>query len=325
MIKFYNNIDFDIDFEDIYMTPNYGRICELSDNAEWECCIYKDLIYVYLKREFLYNNKIYYDLITPYGYSGFQYKKIETFNEFIILFRKEALKRNYLTEVIRQNPYINSNIYNYEVITSRNTYGVNLKNYKQIEEYLNLTSKNNKRSIIKSIKNNLIFKFENYDYINNELLVNNFIKIYNQTMTNLNANKYYFFSNEYYKKLDLIKSNIKIANVYKEDLLIASCIIFIYNDYMNYHIGGSLLEYRDLCPNNFLHYNVIKYGIENNKYIYHLGGGLCENDTLSKFKDSIADTKFNYTIYKNIINKDIYNMITQNLDKTLNYFPLHRK
>jgi hypothetical protein len=37
---------------DIYFTPEYGKACEYSDKAKWECCIYKDLIYVYLKRKY---------------------------------------------------------------------------------------------------------------------------------------------------------------------------------------------------------------------------------------------------------------------------------
>ena len=73
-LKFYNletikNID--IQFQDIYFTPEYGKACEYSDNAEWELCQYKDLIYVYLKKQYNYDNIIYYDLITPYGYSGY--------------------------------------------------------------------------------------------------------------------------------------------------------------------------------------------------------------------------------------------------------------
>jgi len=326
MIKFYNKTEIiNGDFTDIYMEPNYGYACELTDNGEWECCIYKDLIYVYIKREFKDENNVYYDLITPYGYSGYQFKNIETFKEFLILFREEALKRNYLTEVVRQNPYIDCILENYEIITSRKTYAINLIKYKNIDEYYNKTSKNNKRTINKAMKNNLLFKLEDYDYENNIICIENFIDIYNETMKNLDAKKYYFFNIEYYKRLNKIKNHIKIANVFKENILIASCIIFIYDEYMNYHIGGSKMEYRNYGPNNFLHYNVIKYGIDKNKKIYHLGGGLSENDSLSYFKDSLSDTHFNYIIYKNIINEDKYNKITYNLDRSINYFPLHRK
>ena len=44
-------------FPDVYFTPKYGIACQHSDNAGWECCQYKDLIYIYLKRPIEYNNK----------------------------------------------------------------------------------------------------------------------------------------------------------------------------------------------------------------------------------------------------------------------------
>ena len=100
-IFFYNlnNIPENINYPDLYFTPEYGKICQYSDNAIWELCQYTDLIYVYLKKEYVFENIIYYDLLTPYGYSGYYFEKEETFDEFISLFRFEAQKKNYLTEV----------------------------------------------------------------------------------------------------------------------------------------------------------------------------------------------------------------------------------
>ena len=45
-----NNI-FIHEIPDIYFTHNYGKACEYSDNTEWECYVFKDLIYVYLKKK----------------------------------------------------------------------------------------------------------------------------------------------------------------------------------------------------------------------------------------------------------------------------------
>ena len=115
-----NNCPEDINYPDIYFTPEYGKACEYSDNAIWELCQYKDLIYVYLKKEFIFEDIKYYDLITPYGYSGYYFENKKTYDEFIPLFREEAYKKNYLTEVVRQNPYIDIDISEYyEIITSK--------------------------------------------------------------------------------------------------------------------------------------------------------------------------------------------------------------
>jgi serine/alanine adding enzyme len=308
-----NNIPKNIHFPDIYFTPEYGKACEYSDNAEWELCQYKDLIYVYLKRPIEFGGKIYYDLITPYGYSGYYYEKEETYNEFIPIFRNNAKDRNYITEVLRQNPYLNININDYDIIISKTIYSINISELKQ-KDYLKSTSKSNRKMINKAVNNNLEFKILEYNNKN----LKDFKNIYDLTMNNLNSKEYFYFNKNYYNNLN----NCFIACVYFNKILCASCIIFKYNNFLHYHIGGSLFEYRIYGCNNFLHYNVINYGITNNYNFYILGGGLKDDDGLSKFKKKLSNKEFKYTIYKNIINQDIYNKLSQH--KENNYFPKYR-
>jgi len=318
-LNFYNinNIPTNINYPDIYFNPKYGIACEYSDNSIWELCQFKDLIYAYLKREYKFENTIYYDLITPYGYSGYYFEKQETYDEFIKLFRTEAKRRNYLTEVVRQNPYLNIDLSNkYNIILSRKTFGICLKKYKSFEDYLTDTHKDNRKGYKISLKHNLVFKIEMY----NEKNLSKFLHIYNSTMDSLNSSKYYYFNNEYFNSF-LDSKNLFFANVYLEEKLIASCMIYNFNNYLNYHLGGSYLEYRNLRPNNLIHCSIIKYGIENNFDLYHLGGGLKDNDSLFIFKNKIANIDFNYTIYKNILNNEIYQIINKN--KKGDYFPLH--
>lgn len=323
MIIFFNlnNIPTNINYPDIYFTPEYGKACEYSDNAIWELCQYKDLIYVYLKKEYVFENLTYYDLITPYGYSGYFYEREETLDEFIHVFREEAIKRNYLTEVVRQNPYLNINISKYyEPIVNKTTLGINLNNFKTFDDYLNNTHRDNKRGYNLAIKSKLVsllkpFNLENYE---------EFKLIYENTMHNLNSSKYYYFNDNYYNALFDMKELIYFMDVYKDNILIASCMLFKFNNFLHYHLGGSLLEFRNLRPNNFLHCSVIKYGIQNNYNLYHLGGGLKDNDSLFEFKNKIADTKFNYTIYKHVLNNEIYDKIKKVSPENGNFFPIHR-
>ena len=259
------------------------------------------------------DNIIYYDLITPYGYSGYYYEKEETYDEFIPIFRKKTKERNYVTEVLRQNPYLNININNYDIILSRKIYSINLEILKDVD-YLKLTSKSNRRMINKAKKNDLQFKILEYNNKN----LKYFKPIYDLTMNNLNSTKYYYFNKDYYNNL----SDCFIACVYVKNILCASCIIFKYNDFLHYHIGGSLLEYRQFGCNNFLHYNVINYGIENNFKLYVLGGGLKDGDGLSKFKKKLSNKEFKYTIYKNILNKEIYNKLSKDIENS--FFPCYK-
>lgn len=316
-----SNVCKNINYPDIYFTPEYGKACEYSDNAIWEICQYKDLMYVYFKREYIFGKNTYYDLLTPYGYSGYYFENQETFDEFIPLFREEANKRNYLTEVVRQNPYLNVNISKfYEVISSRKIFYVKLNEFNTFDNYLKYTHSDNRRGYNISVKKKLIFKIEEFNRIN----LDNFVTIYNSTMINLNSSKYYFFNKEYYEEFFNLKDKLFFANVSIDDKLIASCIIFKYGKLLHYHLGGSYLEYRNLRPNNLIHSSVIKYGIENNYEKYILGGGLKDNDSLYEFKKKISNNNFDYNIYKNILNEEIYNTI-KNLYLEDNYFPIYRK
>lgn len=291
-----------IEYPDIYFTPEYGIACQYSDNAEWECCIYRDLMFVYLKKKYLdEKNEIYYELLTPYGYSGYYFEKEETFNNFIDKFREIKKTKNYKKEIIRQNPYVMNcaNIFQnkYSLMKQKKLYYINL-NYKKIEDYFNSCKKNNRRCIKRSIKNKLKCKITNVKTIND----NNFIifkKIYNITMGNLNSNKYYYFNDKYYESLlnKTIYKHIKIAIIYKDDTPIASILFFDFGDYLHYHLGGSLLEYRHLNPNNLLHYKIVEYGIINNKDKYILGGGITNNDHLAQFKSKISNNTLEYIIY----------------------------
>jgi serine/alanine adding enzyme len=303
MILFYNinNVPDNINYPDIYFTAEYGKACQYSDNAIWELCQYKDLIYVYLKKPYVFENVTYYDLLTPYGYSGFYYKKKETLDEFIPLFSDEAIRKKYVTEVIRQSPYLNIDILNKDIISSKKTFGIKLNNYNTFDDYIKSTHKDNKKGYNIALKKNLIFKIEEYNQHN----LSNFVEIYNITMNNLNSAKYYYFNEEYYQTLFDMKYNLFFANVYYQDQLIASCLIFKYNKFLHYHLGGSYTEHRHLRPNNLIHCSVIKYGIENDYELYHLGGGLKDNDSLYEFKNKIGTSIYNYTIYKNIINEDL--------------------
>ena len=315
-----NEILTNIKFKDIYFTPEYGKACEYSDNAIWECCIYKDLIYVYLKKSYRFGNDTYFDLITPYGYSGYYFEKETTFKEFIPLFREKAVKLNYLTEVVRQNPYINITITDYDIITSKTTVGVKLSDFNTLDNYLQNTHKDHKRGFNIALQNNLLFKMEKY----NKETVTRFKIIYDATMNNLSSSQYYYFNDAYYNILDKLLEHVFFANVYKDSQLIASCMIFKYEDWLHYHLGGSLLEYRYLRPNNFIHCKIIEYGILNKFKLYHLGSGLTEKDTLYTFKNKISNIQFNYIIYKNVLNKDIYDLITKISPENDGYFPIHR-
>ena len=316
-MNFYNKNtikNININYPDIYFTPEYGIACEYSDDAIWELCQYKDLIYVYLKKPIECEGKTYYDLITPYGYSGYYYEKKETYDEFIPIFRKEAKEKNYITEVLRQNPYLNINISGYNIITSKTIYGIEIDNFDNY--FKNILRSSPRCKYNKAFKNNLKFEFIS---IENSILQDKFVKLYNLNMNKLNASKYYYFNDDYFKSLENIKNNNLILIRNKDNNIIGSSIIFTYNDIIHYHLSCNDKSIN--CITDFLLITTLKILGINKLFI--LGGGLKDGDNLSKFKKKLSNKEFQYTIYKNILNKEIYDKLCQN---TINdFFPSYRK
>ena len=58
-LNFYNKYtikDINIEFPDLYFTPEYGEACEYSDNAEWECCIFAIQNIYYVRKSHFYDD-----------------------------------------------------------------------------------------------------------------------------------------------------------------------------------------------------------------------------------------------------------------------------
>lgn len=316
-LEFYNKFNIEninIKFPDVYFTPTYGIACEYSENAEWECCVFKDLIYVYIKRPIEYNNKVFYDLITPYGYSGYNFNSKDSYDEFLPLFREKAVERNYITEVVRQNPYIDIKLTNYEEINSKTIFGIKIDNF---QEYWNNVLNTKKRNMFtKALKQNLKFELRKLTY--NELK-ENFMDLYNSTMNKVNAKSYYYFNENYYKSIENIE-NSYLAEVFDSNNVVIGCsIIFTHENFIHYHLSCNNNSMN--CITDFLLINIVKE-IGNNKLII-LGGGLKDDDALSKFKKSLSNEIFTYTIYKNILDENMYNLISKTKESNLG-FPCYR-
>ena len=55
-----------------------------------------------------------------------------------------------------------------------------------------------------------------------------------------------------------------------------------------------------------------------------IGCGVSKDDSLYKFKRKLSTHEYDYTIYKNVLNSEIYTKITKDvLNK--DYFPAHRQ
>ena len=103
-------------------------------------------------------------------------------------------------------------------------------------------------------------------------------------------------------------------------MVIGSSILFVYKKFIHYHLSCN--DNSSNCITDYLLNSIIKeLGI--NKEII-LGGGIKDNDSLSDFKKKLCTNNYDYTIYKNILNEEMYDKI-KIFYKEDNYFPIYRK
>lgn len=326
--------------EDIYFDPNYGKLYEKRENG-------RNVIWTYesdvgeIKNQFILreipikiDEKIWHDIITPYGYGGptivsigKEYSKEDLLNCYQEEFNKFITENNIVSEFIRFHPLTdnaNDFINIYDVESLRHTLGTNLKD--NDDPIATEFSKGCRKNIRKAIKNGVSWKITPQP---EELTA--FKEIYYSTMDRNKASDSYYFDDEYFSDcIKYFKKNIIFVEAIFKEKTIAAGFYFIYNKTIHIHLSGTLSEYLYLSPAYILRYAVTLWGKENGYEMIHHGGGRsnAEDDSLYLFKKQFAqNTKFDFHIGKKIWNPEIYSKLCakSNADVNDSFFPAYRK
>jgi len=113
---------------------------------------------------------------------------------------------------------------------------------------------------------------------------NDFMPIYHETMKNNDADEYYLFREEYFKALSELHENACIYYAYYDNKAVSAAVMLFNSDFMQYHLSGTLAEYRKFSPGNLLLYKAACDASELGIKKFHLGGGMSEDDSLFGFK-----------------------------------------
>lgn len=267
-----------------------------------------------------------YDFSTVYGYGGFLIEGNET--ELVNkIYSEYCRQNNIISEFVRFHPLLeNRNGLNhlYDIVPLGNTVYIDTTSRDLI--WQNISSKN--RNMIRKAEKNGVKISIGYS----EELVEEFMKIYQETMDRDNADEYYYFSREFYNDIfnNLRDNATFIYAEYEEEII--SIAIFLYaNNRMHYHLSASKSEYKHLAPSNLMIYEAALWACDNGILTLHLGGGLgSKEDSLYKFKKSFnrnQDARF--FIGKKIFDENAYSLLVDLRNKTkpienTNFFPEYR-
>lgn len=274
----------------------------------------------------------FYDAVTPYGYGGFIFNRpLQASDQKLVSHEfKELLSNNGIISLfVRFNPVLGNaddsrNIF--DVVDLGHTVAMELDTPELI--WSNLTSKN--RNVIrKAEKSGVVIS-----HGKGTELMEKFIPIYESTMDADNAEDYYYFGPAFYDSITKdMKDNHEIFYAEYDGKIISMAIMLHKNSQMEYHLSGSLREFRNLGAGNLLLYKAALWGHDQGFKTFHLGGGVGSGeDSLFKFKAAFNRySDYRFSIGKLIVDKDKYNFLVEkrielnsNFNINSTFFPLYR-
>ncbi|ALJ04045.1 hypothetical protein APS56_02235 [Pseudalgibacter alginicilyticus] len=273
----------------------------------------------FILREIPYkSDQTYYDVISPYGYSG------PIFNDslsrgYLIKFWEcvDAWYKNnqVVSEFIRFSLNHNYHFYSGNLVPTLTN--VNGQIIDEASQWANFKQKvrNNYR---KSAKENLQIKFLHTGL--GEADIKQFYDIYIQTMSRIGADQEYRYSINYFKNIiKLSGDNFMIAIVYKDTVAISTELILISGDTLYSFLGGTLSDYFNYRPNDFLKIEVMKWARAHQYKYYLLGGGREDGDSLYQYKKTFFPNDKDLIFYtgRKIVNEKMYQELEDQLNVDL--------
>lgn len=321
---------------DIYFLPEWGNLFQELDKGESLIFEFNQKVgriyYQFIKREIpiKIGKDTYYDIITPYGFSGPVILQCEKGNETLLVQQFHAAFTNYcnsekiVTEYCRFNPWLKNHLYfqpYYSLKNNRYTLYTDLtvKDF-FMEEYC----KKVRTKIRKAANSGIELEF---DYTGKT--INEFYRLYQNTVAKNDISDYYQFSLEFLvRSFHILEKKQFIINARYQGECITSSIFLVYNDYLHCHLVAN--DYREYPQNanSLILYEACKWGVNQGKSQMHFGGGY--TDELFNFKRQFTQKGFcDFYVGSIIRNEEIYNELVKLKSKcgeisNSNYFPLYR-
>lgn len=316
-----------LDFADIYYTPEYGRSAELIDHGTWECALSRDgLFFPYMRREITLDTQGGYDIVSPYGYGGVAAHSPEALRTFRQQFLTESRERGLVAEFLRAHPRDMTpemiRAWSPDNVRHHTTYGVEVSY--EPDEYFAQAEGRHRTAVRKALKEGVDIMARNASIaIDSE---SPFRRIYRETMSRLDAPSRLILDDEYFTRLSALgpdQVSLLEARASNADV-IAVAMFMTTSSRAHYHLSGATVEGHRVGATNLLIDHAIRSNLGPGGWL-HLGGGVSDNDGLSKFKKSIANTSHQMAMCRTVIDEDRYHVLHEAAGSpTTDFFPSYR-
>lgn len=317
---------------DFYHTWDFH--CLSKNNSEGEPILFyleksgESVVFPLLERNIIETD--YKDLTSVYGYPGPLFSTSDTViqNALLNSLLEQISKLGYISIFSRLHPIINGDSLNFSVNLGDVVY---FDLTQSIEAIYASMRKVHRRDVRKLKQSDLVLK--KHDHIT-DVGISEFKYIYDTTMDQLQARDYYYFDEEYYKRLvNSEEYSTSIYTVYSEGKAISSAMMIRTGHFGQYYLSGTLPDfYKEnstklilACTMEDMHQAGLKYFI--------LGGGVgAEKDSLFDFKYGFGRNMAPFNVMKQILDQTKYEEFVKNHFEKLGiknqddiqFFPLYR-
>jgi hypothetical protein len=140
-----------------------------------------------------------------------------------------------------------------------------------------------------------------------------FRKLYEWTMSRVDAAPDYFFPQKYYDDLvSGLAESLKICTVTSTSgEVLAACLVLADAETYHYHLSGSDPEGARAGANNLLIWELLRAAVADGRSRAHLGGGVTPNDSLQRFKESFGGHSVPFRIGSAVIDEAEYGRLVE--------------
>ncbi|WP_162300680.1 GNAT family N-acetyltransferase [Anaerosacchariphilus polymeriproducens] len=316
------------DFEDeLMLKPAYLNLF-CRENQEGYCVYLKDnehaVLYPFLLREIPFAPE-FKDIITAYGYGGpfvkgkLELEKISTFwnktDEWL-------MKNKVVSEVVKFSLFGTEHCGYPGMIEEAMKNIVRELNMPMEDMWMEFEHKVRK-NLKKAQKNDLEFRVDpKGEYLEQ------FLEIYYSTMERREAGEAYYFEPDFFRNLQKnLPENFCYFHIFMNGRMISTELALMSQSTMYSYLGGTIREYFEYRPNDFLKYQMILWAKEKNLKRFVLGGGYQNEDGIYKYKRSFAPNGEKiFKVGTRILNQEAYEQLCQmkGIDAKHPFVPAYR-
>ena len=280
----------------------------------------------------------YFDIVSPYGYSGplavisEPSCEQDLWQQFLEAFHQHCLEANIVCEFARLNPFTGNHLPLQEF-----TDGVEPSNpityldlgYSEKELWQGL-NRGNRSNINKARRRGV-----RVDRCSSRAHVDRFHELYTGTMARNDADDWYFLPRDFFHNFfKMLNGKTSLFHADYDGRIIAAASFLHGGKVVHYFLGGSDSQYLSVRPNNILMYEAILWAKSEGYRYFNLGGGHGSEETLARFKTAFSKLTKTFFIYRKVHMARIYELLChqfvryredegQSIPET-DFFPLYR-